>query len=359
MIIVDLEKTSKNIINNRLKRNDFDISTLSKALDTMYPGMWDMQYNCSAEVGENYSIYELLKGCGYYLDFIIHFPEIEITNGKNKHLITDLYVNLRIDIWKNNTYLRMLATRESYTLKELHSGYAHSHLCGINMSFSEFCLGSGPLTTYVNTADVMNKTYEEWLFFLNLVNQYIRWESIAGRPYRYIDNIGDYGNPPIVGNHVAEQIVNKFSIKNIKYKILDNQIKVIPSDGMEEELVNALSSTIYKSYLCYKNPNGEYLTKAQASDSDKNILNYNNKPLFKFKGKLLTLKILNEKLDEKDNYITNAPVPDLTRKICEKLSNKLTKAYIKRSRIGTEDTSKSPEECGTKDKISVPSYFQE
>jgi hypothetical protein len=223
------------------------------------------------------------------------------------------------------------------------------------MGFQEFCLGSGPLTTYVNRVDSVNKTYEEWLFFLNLVNQYIRWESIAGRPYKYIDNIGNYGNPPIVGNHIADQIVNKFSIKNIKYKILDNQIKVIPSDGMEEELVNVLTPSIYNSYLCYKNPNGEYLTKAQASDSDKYIERYNNQPLFKFKGKLLTLKILNEKLDEKDNYITNAPAPDLTRKICEKLSSNLTKTYIKRSRIGTKDTSESPKECDTKDKVAVSS----
>ena len=353
MIITNLEKFVKNVVDGRLK--NFNSQNLFNALDKMFPDKWELQYSCNFEKEdiEKTNLPYILGEYIFFANIIIHFPEIVITDGKLKHTITNVYVKLTFIIEKNydGSYVGIEGTRSSYTLSEIKNNYCHSHLPRIytGNTFSSFCLGSGPIRNYLKG---INRTEEEWLFFFNLLNQYLRWESIAGRPYKHISGLGTYGEPPLVGEYVVDQILQRYKIKNIRHKITDNSIEVIPSEDMEEELAKLLSETIYKEYLCYKNTDGEYLVRTQTQLAP-HYKNYNNAELFTFKGELLKLKILNERTDEQDNFTTNAPVPDLTKKLCTKLSNKLTEAYIKRSRVKSEDTSKSAQECSRENEVLV------
>lgn len=354
MIVTNLDNFIKNVVTNRLNKL-CDITTLTKALDKTFPNRWEFQYCSHLDLNdfEDYGIKGVLTEFGYFLDILIHFPEIEITNGINKHTITDLYVKLSLFISQDLRTRRFSieGTRTSGTLSEIASQYCHSHLPGYTTggNFDSFCLGNGPINNYLNG---INRTEEEWLFFLTLLNQYVRWESIAGRPYRHLNQVNTYGELPKVPEYILNQILKTHKIKNIKYKINNNGIEVIPSEDIEEEITEKLTGTLYSEYLCYKNPDGEYLSEKQVL-SHNNYLEYDGRPLFTFKGELKKFKILNERKDEQSNFTRNAPVPELTEKLCAELSNRLTKAYIKRSRIASKDTGKSAQECSREDEVLV------
>jgi hypothetical protein len=244
--------------------------------------------------------------------------------------------------------------RSSYTLSEIESDYSHSHLPGIHTGFGSFCTGIGPINEYLYG---IQKTEEEWLFLFTLLNQYIRWQSTAGRPYRHISQMGNYGIPPRIDSYIAKQILNSkvYKIRNIKYKFSDFGIDVIPSEGMEEEVASLLEESIYKTYLCFKNPDGEYLVNSQVKLTPR-MRNLKDTELFTFKGELIKIKILNERTNEQSNYKPNAPIPDLTKDLCAELSNRLTKAYIKRSRIIPKDTGESSQEHNREDEVLVLSH---
>jgi len=355
MIITNTEKFAKNVIDIRLRK--YNSQNLFNALDKMFPDRWELQ-NRSSYIHYNWkgkiNLEDILKNSKFHFRIIIHFPEITITNGRQKHKITDLYVSINAIVMKNysNSYITINGSRGSFTLTEIKKRYSHSHLSTIQVgdSFDNFCLGSGPINYYLTQG--LDRTEEEWLFFFNLLNQYLRWESIAGRPYNYINNLGLCNTLPVVEDYIVDQIFKYYKIRNIKHKITNTSIEVIPSDSMEEELTKLLKDDIYKHYLCYKNPNGEYLTKDQIK-LDNNVSYYKDKELFTFKGELLKIKILDERTDEQDNYTINAPIPELTKKLCAKLSSSLTKAYIKRSRIKSENTSESTQEYSRKDEVLV------
>jgi hypothetical protein len=84
--------------------------------------------------------------------------------------------------------------------------------------------------------------------------------------------------------------------------------------------------------------------------------NLKDTELFTFKGELIKIKILNERTNEQSNYKPNAPIPDLTKDLCAELSNRLTKAYIKRSRIIPKDTGESSQEHNREDEVLVLSH---
>lgn len=364
MVISDEKKFIKRVIDSRVKK--YGLESLYLACDKMFPNKWDLSYDIEAKY-DNWKDEPLVhilntNNNKFILNITLYYPEIEITDGKLKHTITDLYVTIQFILYKNGGYyVYLIGTRSSYTLSELKNNYCHSHLPRIDITSNGtgFCLGRGPLNLYIKyTNDI--RTEEEWLYILTLINQYVRWESIAGRPYNRISDLGTFGELTTVPDYAIQQIFKDYKFRNIKYKITDSSIEVIPSESLEAEITNLLKDTKYNTYLCYKNNDGEYLSQEQAdinSPKLKRIINqYKDMPLFTFKGELLKLKILNERTDEQHNFTINAPNPRLTEGICKYLSENLTKTYLKRSRIKSEDSSKSIQECSRENEISLLSF---
>lgn len=160
----------------------------------------------------------------------IKFPKFTITNSRKKqHEITDLVVRLVFQVKrKSENPLSDEMTVKSYlygrrltaSVGEITSGYAHSHLKGQLLrgygKWGKFCLGSGPLATML--PEMKSSTHMD-LDLLELIiiqlNEYVRWESLEGTPYKefqYIDK------PKNSLNEVNSDIIRdifKYMIKEI------------------------------------------------------------------------------------------------------------------------------------------------
>jgi len=124
-------------------------------------------------------------GQGFYL----HYPEIQITNSLNiKHKIIDLVVFLPIrdDYFNSN----IKGIRFAYTPAELNAGYAHSHMNG-NNGLVDFCRGGG--SPFDNLINSMQEGFSAAKFelFLFQLQSYLEWESVEGRPYKYLIEINE------------------------------------------------------------------------------------------------------------------------------------------------------------------------
>lgn len=159
-----------------------DIS-INEFLDRVFEGL------ISARVGifQNLSIY-------------VHWPSVTVTNERNQSVIVrDLYAMIPI-CPDGRLYERFTLSRATYPYDQYVSGYMHSHIAGINRDPSIFmrpCLGSGPL---IRTQDTLNSYYghdDLWDLFCVELDRYVHVESIAGKPYRYLDKIGTEQMPRI------------------------------------------------------------------------------------------------------------------------------------------------------------------
>lgn len=122
----------------------------------------------------------------------VRFPTVTITNENEESVtIKELYVKVAVskDGFFGNHNFKMLRT--NYPLMHWISGYAHSHLPGINTLFVNPCLGRGPI---VNTIDALRdkNDYLTWEAFCDELNTYVKVESLEGVPYRRMSNIGSF-----------------------------------------------------------------------------------------------------------------------------------------------------------------------
>lgn len=131
--------------------------------------------------------------------FIIYvwWPTVTVTNEYDRSVnIKDLYAKIEIQNDGCIPYecAGFLLNRATYTKKQFTSDYMHSHINGIPKgNFSKFlppCLGSGPIRETINT--LKNECDEAtWMLFCQELSMYVTVESIAGGPWRRMENIGD------------------------------------------------------------------------------------------------------------------------------------------------------------------------
>lgn len=124
---------------------------------------------------------------------LVWFPQVKVTNEFNKSVnIQDLYAKMEIDTEGQLTG-KFYLNRATYPLSHMRASYMHSHVPGINTSnFSDFltpCTGSGPINA---TIGGLNREFDEdmWQLFCSELEDFIQVESIAGVPYRRLENIG-------------------------------------------------------------------------------------------------------------------------------------------------------------------------
>lgn len=126
------------------------------------------------------------------LDIIIKYDELTISNSENKtHNIKNLFVKIGFnydccikgDIEGLRTFLYAI---------ELNNFYRHSHLSSeTDGKFSRFCLGDDtPLRMLL--VEFSNPTWiiEDLRMFFYCLEEYVRWESLEGGPYRKIKDLG-------------------------------------------------------------------------------------------------------------------------------------------------------------------------
>lgn len=119
----------------------------------------------------------------------IKFPEVTVTNEYDKSVvIQDLFVRVPVTL-SGKTYEKFRMTRTTYPVDQWLSGYSHSHLPGINLDFTAPCTGTGPVN---NTIRTLKARYDiqVWGLYSFEISKYVTVESIAGTPFRRLENIG-------------------------------------------------------------------------------------------------------------------------------------------------------------------------
>lgn len=135
------------------------------------------------------------------LYFLIHYPDITVTNENGKHTnIEDLYGLAEIE---NNAMLSLYGLVSTYSYEKASVGYAFSHLPHIDWTvrngepvvFRACCLGDGPIFTLKNAMvrergiDGYVKDHHILMLAMN-IDRYFHVESISGGPYIQMSRIG-------------------------------------------------------------------------------------------------------------------------------------------------------------------------
>lgn len=123
---------------------------------------------------------------------LVHFPRVKITNENDKFVYANhMYAKICVS-YNGSMISRFTLNRAEYSYDHISSDYMHSHISGIPLNnFTNFlspCLGSGPIRSTISN---LNREYDEdlWGLFCLELDKYIHTESIAGGPYRRLENI--------------------------------------------------------------------------------------------------------------------------------------------------------------------------
>lgn len=124
---------------------------------------------------------------------LIHFPHVRITNEHDRFVdINHLWAKVRV-MYNGTLSGGFTLNRSEYTMLHISSGYMHSHINSIPTndftSFQHPCTGTGPIN---GTISALNRDYDEdmWNMFCLELSKYVTVESIAGRPYKYLERLG-------------------------------------------------------------------------------------------------------------------------------------------------------------------------
>ena len=124
---------------------------------------------------------------------LVHFPHVRVTNEHDRFVdINHLWAKVKV-MYNGTLNGKFTLNRSEYTMLHISSGYLHSHVSGIPIrdftNFMDPCTGSGPIN---GTISALNRDYDEdmWNMFCLELSKYVTVESIAGRPYNYLEKLG-------------------------------------------------------------------------------------------------------------------------------------------------------------------------
>lgn len=124
---------------------------------------------------------------------LVHFPHVRVTNEHDRFVdINHLWAKVKV-MYNGTLNGGFALNRSEYTLLHIRSHYMHSHIGSIPTNdFTKFqnpCTGSGPIN---GTISALNRDYDEdmWNMFCLELSKYVTVESVAGRPYNYLEKLG-------------------------------------------------------------------------------------------------------------------------------------------------------------------------
>ena len=270
---------------------------------------------------------------------LVHFPHVRVTNEHNRFVdINHLWAKIKV-MWDGTMSGRFTLNRSEYTLLHFRSHYLHSHISSIpKADFTQFqnpCTGSGPINGTIST---LNRDYDEdmWNMFCLELSKYVTVESVAGRPYHYLENLGTrdmqvgedkfitYLFPNYCVNNILSDKLKEFvryfiNSKKLKFNYVNGSYSI----GMSLiEFIVLISNEFIKWYNDQFNK-GELTTKFEDLKKhgilreciidngkiyyDRNINNTNNyaqyigKQVCMFKGKEITVDITDITRVENEN----------------------------------------------------------
>lgn len=270
---------------------------------------------------------------------LVHFPHVRVTNEHGRFVdINHLWAKVRV-MYDGTLSGKFTLNRSEYTLLHFRSHYLHSHISNIPKSdFTQFqnpCTGSGPINGTIST---LNRDYDEdmWNMFCLELSKYVTVESIAGRPYHYLERLGtndmqageDKFITYLFPNYCVNDIPSDKFKEFVRYFINSKKLKFNYVNGSYSigmsliEFIVLISNEFIKWYNDQFNK-GELTTKFEDLKKhgilreciidngkiyyDRNINNANNyaqyigKQVCMFKGKEITIDITDITRVENEN----------------------------------------------------------
>lgn len=137
---------------------------------------------------------------------LVHFPHVRVTNEHDRFVdINHLWAKVKV-MYDGTLNGGFRLNRSEYTMLHFSSGYMHSHISRIPKddftNFQSPCTGSGPIN---GTISALNRDYDGdmWNMFCLELSKYVTVESIAGRPYKYLERLGTDNMEMDVGRFVT------------------------------------------------------------------------------------------------------------------------------------------------------------
>ena len=173
---------------------------------------------------------------------LVHFPHVRVTNEHDKFVdINHLWAKVKV-MYNGTMCGGFTLNRSEYTMLHMIGNYMHSHIsCIPTNNFTNFmspCTGSGPIN---DTISSLNRDFDEdiWNLFCLELSKYVTVESIAGRPYKYLEKIGSsnmsmgiskyitFMTRPTYGNTISEDKIKEF----VKYFVASKKLKFNYKNG--------------------------------------------------------------------------------------------------------------------------------
>lgn len=270
---------------------------------------------------------------------LVHFPHVRVTNEYGRFVdINHLWAKVRV-MYDGTLSGKFTLNRSEYTLLHFRNHYMHSHISSIpKTDFTQFqnpCTGSGPINGTIST---LNRDYDEdmWNMFCLELSKYVTVESVAGRPYHYLEKLGtndmqageDKFITYLFPNYCVENILSDKFEEFVRYFINSKKLKFNYVNGSYSigmsliEFIVLISNEFIKWYNDQFNK-GELTTKFEDLKKhgilreciidngkiyyDRDINNVNNytqyigKQVCMFKGKEITVDITDITRVENEN----------------------------------------------------------
>lgn len=181
-----------------------------------------------------------------YIFILVHFPHVRVTNEHDRFVdINHLWAKVMV-MYNGTLNGEFTLNRSEYTMLHISSGYLHSHVSGINTNdftyFHHPCTGSGPIN---GTISALNRDYDEdmWNMFCLELSKYVTVESIAGRPYKYLEKLGTdnmvmgvdrfitYLSPSYYGDVLSSDELKEFvkdfiNLKKLKFNYVNSSYSI-------------------------------------------------------------------------------------------------------------------------------------
>ena len=345
-----------------------EFTSAIKIVEDVYSGKWDLEIDSSDTI--------LRENKVDIKAIIIHFPLINITNKDSlRHTIKDLYVRIPLYLHGRLCFSKLEGGRSTLSYMEYCSNYFHSHLSmnsydtNLFTYFTTFCTGSGEINAFQMQLNADG--FDETIFTNFLIQLYtlVSYESIEGRPYRYIRNItlrtrGDTGfrMPNISATlgllNRSKIEVEDNTVPDLNFKIT-TKYELLDDEKFSKFLLKGANSdlTIKKHFLCYADPTGMYYNySTNTGRSNEYIIPTIDRTYeFIFQGKVVPFIVedIPEQIDNSNiEYIIH---PVVRNRIKQKIEDDINKIKIRQSTIERYQNRSGDARKGTKsDTVLMP-----
>lgn len=270
------------------------------------------------------------------IELTVHYPEVTITNTVElSHVMKDIYIKFifYIDSRLNKRVVSLGFARTTSTDVEVSKNYQFSHVSSnsIGTWTNDFCFGGvGLASTYNNLTRGNLKGLTSFLFGFE---DYLKWESIEGSPYRHLNSLLDKEKYRKYEMSLMESqrkeiyfnVLQKFNDFNYIYNLVEgkNTIK------LSQDFVNSIESYLTAKYSehVYYLINGTSCKLNSGYDSSSYRRDGKESEVF-FKGERKKIKIIKTQEDivipdkKIHVYILNYVIQELENNLYNYIINK-------------------------------------